>query len=101
MAEQEQEEPLFFDALFHQKRKRGKWRIVNAPYLEAKVADTHAHVHLLKDPALSFARAGANGVAFVCNIVDIFEEGLAPFEKIDGWLVRGSINMRRIARGGC
>lgn len=96
-----EEEPQFFDALFHQKRKKGEWGIVDAPFLEAKVADTHAHAHLLKDPQLSLARAGANGVGFLCDIVDVWEDGAAPLEAMDGWLMRGSLAMRRIARGGC
>ena len=94
-------EPLFFDAMFHQKRKKGQWRIVDAPYLEASVADTHCHVHLLKDPSLSLARAGANGVEFLCDIVDVYEDGAAPFEQMEGWALQGSFKIRQIARGGC
>lgn len=96
-----EEEPLFFDAMFHQKRKKGQWRIVDAPYLEAPVADTHCHVHLLKDPSLSLARAGANGVEFLCDIVDVHEDGSAPFDGIEGWALQGSFKIRQIARGGC
>lgn len=96
-----EEEPLFFDAMFHQKRKKGQWRIVDAPYLEAPVADTHCHVHLLKDPSLSLARAGANGVEFLCDIVDVREDGSAPFDGMEGWALQGSFKIRQIARGGC
>lgn len=96
-----EEEPLFFDAMFHQKRKKGQWRIVDAPYLEAPVADTHCHVHLLKDPSLSLARAGANNVEFLCDIVDVYEDGAVPFEKMEGWALQGSFKIRQIARGGC
>ena len=53
-------EPLFRDALFRQKRKHGKFREVDAPRLEAPVADTHAHLQLLPDPALALARCAAH-----------------------------------------
>ena len=49
------DEPVFRDLLFHQKRKHGKWREVEAPQLEGLVADTHAHLQLLADPV--FLRA--------------------------------------------
>lgn len=68
-------DPVFGDALFRQKRKHGKFRVVEAPRLEAAVADTHAHVHLLPDPALAFAQAAVWGVSFICNIVDVCEDG--------------------------
>lgn len=96
-----EEEPLFFDALYHQKGKKGKWRIVDAPFLEAPVADTHCHVQMLPDPSLSLARAGANGVEFLCDIVDIFEDGARPFDEMEGWSLQGTFKVRQIARGGC
>lgn len=96
-----EEELLFYDAFFHQKRKKGQWRIIDAPFLEAAVADTHAHVHLLKDPALSLARAGANDVGFLCDIVDVFEDGRAPLDGMEAWRLQGSFQIRQIARGGC
>ena len=78
-------EPLFRDALFRQKRKHGKFREVEAPVLEAPVADTHAHLQLLSDPALSLARCAAHGVGFICTIVDAHEDGPATFERLDAW----------------
>lgn len=79
-------EPVFRDALFHQKRKRGVWREVEAPVLEAPVADTHAHLQLLHDPALVLARCAAHNVGFICTIVDIHEDGLTTFECLEDWL---------------
>ena len=64
MAEEEQQ-PVFADALFRQKRKGGKWRVMPSPVLEGPVADTHAHLQMLADPACELARAGAHGVALV------------------------------------
>lgn len=78
-------EPVFRDALFRQKRKHGKYRVVEPPALEALVADTHAHLQLLPDPALALARCAVHGVGFVCTIVDAFEDGAITFERLDAW----------------
>ena len=59
-----EQDPVFYDALFRQKRKGGKWRVMPSPVLEGPVADTHAHLQMLADPACELARAGAHGVAF-------------------------------------
>lgn len=80
------EQSAFADALFRQKRKHGKFRFVEPPRLAAPVADTHAHVHLLDDPPLVFARAAVWGIDFVCNIVDIYGGEPTTFSRIDGWL---------------
>jgi TatD DNase family protein len=71
---------------FYQRRKHDKWRAVEPPQpsLEAAVADSHAHVHLLPDPAWELARCIANGVDFLCMIVDPSEDGAAPFDSLDG-----------------
>ena len=73
MAEEEQQ-LVFDDALFRQKRKHGRFRLVEPPRLAGPVVDTHAHVHLLADPALEFARCAAWGVGFVCDIIDVQED---------------------------
>ena len=78
-------EPVFRDALFRQKRKHGKYRVVEPPALEALMADTHAHLQLLPDPALALARCAVHGVGFVCTIVDAFEDGATTFERLDAW----------------
>ena len=87
MAEEEQQ-PIFDDALFRQKRKHGKFRLVEPPRLDGPVADTHAHVHLLADPALEFARCAAWGVGFVCDIIDVQEDAADVFERFDGWFAQ-------------
>lgn len=84
MAEEEQQ-PVFADALFRQKRKHGKFRLVEPPRIDGLVVDTHAHVHLLADPALEFARCAAWGVGFVCDIIDVQEDVPDVFERIDDW----------------
>lgn len=99
--QKEQAEPVFYDALFRQKRKKGQWRVVNAPRLEGAVADTHAHLHMLPDPALALGRCAIHGVSFVCEIVDVHEDGALPFRELDSWLLQAEIHMRRLAKGRC
>ena len=90
------DEPVFRDLLFHQKRKHGKWREVEAPQLEGLVADTHAHLQLLADPALSLARAAAHGVGFVCTITDVPEDGAVTFEQLGSWEHETALNIGRL-----
>ena len=61
---------------FYQRRKHDKWREVPAPApsLEGPVADSHAHVHMLPDPAWELERCAANNVRFVCEICDPSED---------------------------
>lgn len=80
----------FRDTKFRQKRKHGAWREVPAPELGCVVADTHAHLHLLSDPALSLARAAVHGIGFVCAIVDVAEDDPATFEQLDQWKRRAA-----------
>lgn len=80
------DDPVFEDALFRRRRKHGKFQVVAPPRLERPTADTHAHVHLLSDPALAFAQCAVHGVGFVCDILDVCEDDPAVFERFDGWL---------------
>lgn len=89
-----EKEELFYDALFRQKRKGGKWRVVSSPVLEGPVADTHAHLQMLGDPACELARAGAHGVTFVETIVDPAEDGFATFEALPLWLMEGARDLK-------
>lgn len=78
---------VFSDALFRKKKKKGKYSLVNPPEprLEYPVADTHAHVHLLWDPAGALACAATFGVDFIMDIVDSVEDGFAAFDAMPGW----------------
>ena len=82
------DDPVFEDALFRQKRKHGRYRVVAPPRLERPAVDTHAHVHLLPDPALAFAQCTVHGVAFVCDVVDVCEDDPAVFDRFEGWLAQ-------------
>ena len=88
------QDPVFYDALFRQKRKGGKWRVMPSPVLEGPVADTHAHLQMLADPACELARAGAHGVAFVETIVDPAEDGFATFETLPLWLMEAARDLK-------
>ena len=77
---------------FYQRRKHDNWRAVEppTPALEARVTDSHAHIHMLPDPAWELARCAANGVDFVCEICDPSEDGMRPFDELDAWLWQAS-----------
>ena len=79
--------PPASDFGFYQRRKHDKWREVPtpAPAIEAPVADSHAHIHMLPDPAWELARCAANGVDYVCMIVDPSEDGSRPFDSLRDW----------------
>lgn len=85
-----EEAVVFRDTKFRQRRKHGAWREVPAPELGHVVADTHAHIHLLSDPALSLARAAVHGVGFVCAIVDPVEDGWGTFDQVEAWKRRAA-----------
>ena len=91
-------DPVFFDTLFHRKRKHGKWDTVDAPQLEALVADTQAHLQLLDDPALALARCAANGVGFVCTISDVHEDGSTTFDRLSAWEHEAAVDVAKLVR---
>ena len=82
---EEEQLPVFRDALFRQKRKHGKFRLVEPPRLEAAVVDSHAHFQMLQNPTLAIARAGIWGVSFICNIVDVAEDYNFTFGCLGEW----------------
>ena len=47
--------PFARDMLFYQKRKKEKRRLVSPPKFDAPIADTHAHLDMLGNPALALA----------------------------------------------
>lgn len=71
-------EPLFSDA---------KGREIVPPDLGgAPVADTHAHLDMLDDPALALARAGAAGVRFIAAVTDVSEDAWRTYDSLESWL---------------
>ncbi|MEF2655228.1 MAG: TatD family hydrolase [Eggerthellaceae bacterium] len=71
---------------FLQKRKKGKFREIEAPRLPVLVADTHAHLEMLEDPAANLARCAYYGVSFVCAMADPTEDADTTLGMIDEWL---------------
>lgn len=75
-------------------KKHGKdWPLVETPQFPAgvKIADTHAHVNILNNPALSIAQAAYNGVAFIEAMTDPLEEGgTAFYDDLPGILSQSS-----------
>lgn len=81
------QEVSFCDALFRRQRKRG-FELVPSPNpsLEAPVADSHAHLDLMADPALSLARCAVMGMDFICTVAEPAEDGAAVYENLPEWL---------------
>ena len=82
--------PEFRDACFRQKRKKGKYRLVEPPLLDGPVADTHAHVVMLRNPALELARCALNGVTFVVCMEDVKEPWERTFEQTEAWVAQAA-----------
>lgn len=80
-------DPLFPDLLFHQRRKHGKYRVIDGPdpALEAPLADTHCHLAPLGHRAASMARAAAWGVDFACDVCDPAEDAAETFARLEAW----------------
>jgi TatD DNase family protein len=74
--------PLFADA---------KGREVLAPdFGGVPVADTHAHLDMLEDPALALARAARAGVTFVATVADPSEDASRTYDSLPEWLAAAS-----------
>ncbi|WP_165060395.1 TatD family hydrolase [Adlercreutzia sp. ZJ154] len=98
------EEPEFIDEYFRKKpKKHGReWKVVDAPYLFAPVADTHVHLDMLRNPALALARAGVHNVQFVEAVVDpLGSEGEITFSDLDGWIQQAQLYIRQMSTRIC
>jgi len=58
---------------------------VELPHLGAQVADSHAHLAMLDDPAGALERAAIAGVMLIVTVADATEMPLATYESIDLW----------------
>lgn len=74
-----------FSVSFFQKRKHHKYREVPAPRLDAPVADTHAHLEMLKNPAGELAKCAYHDVRFVCAMCDPAEDDHTTFQNLEAW----------------
>ncbi|PKQ17060.1 MAG: TatD family deoxyribonuclease [Actinobacteria bacterium HGW-Actinobacteria-7] len=50
------------------------------------IADTHAHLDMLDDPALALARAALAGVGFVATVADVTEDAWRTYDELPSWL---------------
>lgn len=50
------------------------------------LADSHAHLDMLEDPAGALARAALAGVGFIATVASVVEEPERTFGGLDGWL---------------
>ena len=92
------------DELFRKPKKNGSVSVVNAPHLLTPIADTHAHLQMLDDPALAPARAGAHEVAFVETIVDVAEDGgcrSLTFQQLEEWIRSAQLDVRQMGSLCC
>lgn len=86
----------FNDAKFRRKRKDGTYEVIEAPDLPAFVADTHAHLHMLDDPAFSIARAACCDVRFIEQIIDICEDDLSILDEFAKWTRQAAVKVPRM-----
>lgn len=98
-----QAEPVFKDEYFRKKpKKHGReWKIVDSPAMFVPVADTHAHLDMLAEPALALARAAVHKVGFVEAMVDPAEDPTTTFEKLDEWRLQAEVLMRSMSTRIC
>ena len=68
---------------FYEKRKKGKFRLVECPDTSFAVADTHCHIEMAEDPAWTFVRCATHNVKFLACVIDSTDDGLAGMEKVD------------------
>lgn len=59
---------------------------IELPQVGAPIADTHAHLVMLDDPAGALERAAIAGVTFVVTVVDVTETPRLTFEMLQSWL---------------
>ena len=74
-----------FSVSFFQKRKHQKYREIAAPVLPGMVADTHAHLEMLKNPTAELAKCAYHNVRFVCAMCDPAEDSHTTFDNLEMW----------------
>lgn len=68
---------------FYEKRKHGKFRLVEKPDVSCAVADTHCHIEMAEDPAWTFVRCAVHNVKFLSCVIDSTDDGMAGMEKVE------------------
>jgi TatD DNase family protein len=82
--------PLFADS---------KGREVAPPEFDgAPIADTHAHLDMLEDPALAIARAALAGVNFIATVADVTEDAWRTYDELASWRSNAAEGLAAICR---
>ncbi len=83
--------PLFADS---------KGREVAVPeFGGALIADTHAHLDMLDDPALALARAALAGVGFIATVADVTEDAWRTYDELPSWRANAAEMLEAGGRG--
>lgn len=90
-----------FSVSFFQKRKHHKYREVAAPALPGLVADTHAHLEMLKNPAAELAKCAYHNVRFVCAMCDPAEDSHTTFDNLEAWQQDAQGILEEAGLGSC
>ena len=90
-----------FSVSFFQKRKHHKYREVVAPVLPGLVADTHAHLEMLKNPAAELAKCAYHNVRFVCAMCDPAEDSHTTFDNLETWQQDAQDILEEAGLGSC
>ena len=91
-------EPIFFDLNFHRPKKHQKWQTVVAPSVANRMplVDSHAHIHMLPNPALAIARAGGISMQFLGLVTDPTEDGTQVFDNLEAWNMEAALLVRSL-----
>lgn len=94
-------EGLEFGTGFYQKRKKGKFREVEAPRFEVPIADTHCHLGMLENPPARLARCAYYGVEFVCCMTDPYEVAIMEdsYGNLENWRAQAAQLLQDAGRG--
>lgn len=91
-------EPIFFDTNYHKRKKHNRWALVDDPFVAKRspLVDSHAHIHMLPNPGLAIARAGATSVQFLGLVTDPSEDGTVVFDSLDAWNMEAALLVRSL-----
>ena len=91
-------EPTFFDLNFHRPKKHQKWQMVGAPSTANRMplVDSHAHIHMLPNPALAIARAGGASMQFLGLVTDPTEDATLVFDNLEAWNMEAALLVRSL-----
>ena len=91
-------EPVFFDTSYHRRKKHNRWSLVDDPRVvkRSPLVDSHAHIHMLPNPGLAIARAGAASMQFLGLVTDPTEDGTVVFDNLEAWNMEAALLVRNL-----